>query len=319
MEESIAAPERAVPWGGVEIVAVVFLSFLVQAVLFQLFLRAGWYERMYGAEMVAAALAPADRAGHLAGFRLALWPSFLGPLLQIVLTVALMRTGPRATLAQMGLTLRHAGRHAIAGLVFAAVFAPGAYAIQAVVLHLTQTLGGKVEEHPFTALGQEALYPLEWLLLIVAAVVLAPLWEELLYRGLIQPWVHDRQPDAGPAVLAVAAVWTLAVRGDALRTALGEGGRALLLELIPLLVLLALVPIYFLLARRPRGPLLAGLFATAVLFAWVHARVWPSPIPLLWLAIGLGWLRHRTGGLAASVVLHAAFNAIAVVTMLVYS
>ncbi|MFO0926741.1 MAG: CPBP family intramembrane glutamic endopeptidase [Gemmataceae bacterium] len=317
MEEPTQEDERAVPWGGVELVAVVFLSFLVQSCLFQLFLRAGWFEQMYGAEMVAAALAPTDHAGHLASYRLALWPGFFGTLAQIVLTVAVMQVGPRATFAQMGLTLRHAGRHAIAGLVFAVVFAPGAYAIQAVVLWLTGVLGGKAEDHPFTALGQEGLVPLEWALLIGAAVLLAPLWEELVYRGLIQPWVLDRQPDGGPAVLAVAGVWTLAMRADALGAAAGQGTRDVLVELIPIAALLALVPVYLVLARR--GLVLAGLFASAVLFAWIHARVWPSPLPLLWLAIGLGWLRYRTGGLVASVVLHAAFNAIAVVTMLLVS
>ena len=39
-----------------------------------------------------------------------------------------------------------------------------------------------------------------------------------------------------------------------------------------------------------------GVFyvATAVLFSWVHVRVWPSPVALLWLALGLGWLRWRS-------------------------
>jgi membrane protease YdiL (CAAX protease family) len=58
------------------------------------------------------------------------------------------------------------------------------------------------------------------------------------------------------------------------------------------------------------------LFATAVLFGWVHARVWPSPVPLLWLGLGLGWLAWRGRSIAGCVVLHAVFNGIACVILL---
>ena len=61
----------------------------------------------------------------------------------------------------------------------------------------------------------------------------------------------------------------------------------------------------------------AGIFAASVLFGWMHVRVWPSPIALTVLGVGLGWLAWRTRSLAAPMTLHAAFNAIAVVVLLV--
>jgi membrane protease YdiL (CAAX protease family) len=66
-----------------------------------------------------------------------------------------------------------------------------------------------------------------------------------------------------------------------------------------------------LLLLRPRERAPAALFATAVLFGWFHARVWPSPVALTILALALGWLRWRLRGLAAPVALHAAFNGVA--------
>lgn len=314
MQESGVADRPAVPWTSLEIVVVVFLSFVTQAIVFQALLRAGWFHAFYGADLVEAALAPGDAAGRLASYRLALWPGCLATALQIGLTVALLRLGPGATPGQMGLTTRHAGRQVVAGLLFAVLFAPGAYAIQKVALDLLATLGVKGQDHPFTQLGRQGLLPAEWTLLILAAVVLAPLWEELVYRGLIQPWVIDRQPYGGPVALGAAAALTLLVRSDGLLAALRQGRQELLVQLLPLLVLLALVPVYAFLARR--WPVRAGLFATAVLFAWVHVRVWPSPVPLLWLALGMGWLRQHGDSLVGCFVLHAAFNAIAVGWML---
>jgi membrane protease YdiL (CAAX protease family) len=215
--------------------------------------------------------------------------------------------------ANVGLTSRRLGRNLLAGLVAAVVLVPGVYGIQALTVLLIKSLGGAVQEHPFTEMGQQALYPVEWVLLVLAATVAAPVWEELFFRGIVQPWVIAR-PWGGPAALFVALALALASRASELESALKAPGLALLVELTPALVLLALAPGYAVLARRSRP--LAGVFAAALLFAWVHARVWPSPIPLVWLALGLGWLALRTRSLVGPIVLHALFNAVACVVLL---
>jgi membrane protease YdiL (CAAX protease family) len=45
-----------------------------------------------------------------------------------------------------------------------------------------------------------------------------------------------------------------------------------------------------------------------VLFAAFHSGVWPSPVPLLLLALGLGYLAYRAQSLAAPMLIHALFN-----------
>jgi membrane protease YdiL (CAAX protease family) len=81
--------------------------------------------------------------------------------------------------------------------------------------------------------------------------------------------------------------------------------------------MLALVPIYLLVWWRGRTPVALAIFATAALFASVHASVWPTPIPLFILALGLGALAHRTRSLVGPIVLHGLFNGVSCVQLLV--
>ena len=51
----------------------------------------------------------------------------------------------------------------------------------------------------------------------------------------------------------------------------------------------------------------------SALFAAMHIPVWPSPVPLFFLSLGLGVLYQRTGGLVAPIALHATFNGLATI------
>jgi len=48
----------------------------------------------------------------------------------------------------------------------------------------------------------------------------------------------------------------------------------------------------------------------------VHSSVWPSPIPLFVLGLGLGWLAMRTRGVFVPVIVHGLFNAVSAVFVL---
>jgi membrane protease YdiL (CAAX protease family) len=60
-----------------------------------------------------------------------------------------------------------------------------------------------------------------------------------------------------------------------------------------------------------------AILGSAMLFAVVHSNVWPSPIPLFVLAVGLGYLAYRTQSLLAGVVVHALFNTVAAMALAV--
>jgi hypothetical protein len=59
--------------------------------------------------------------------------------------------------------------------------------------------------------------------------------------------------------------------------------------------------------RAPVGP---AVFGTALLFGMLHVGVWPTPIALFVLGLGLGWLAWRTQSLVGPIVLHSLFNAV---------
>ena len=53
----------------------------------------------------------------------------------------------------------------------------------------------------------------------------------------------------------------------------------------------------------------AGIVLTSLIFAGLHVGQWPAPIPIFVLALGLGLIYHRTGSLLAVICMHAVFNA----------
>jgi hypothetical protein len=54
----------------------------------------------------------------------------------------------------------------------------------------------------------------------------------------------------------------------------------------------------------------------SLIFASLHAPVWPTPIPIFFLSLGLGVLYQRTGSLIPSMALHMTFNGVSTFLML---
>ncbi len=64
-------------------------------------------------------------------------------------------------------------------------------------------------------------------------------------------------------------------------------------------------------ASRKRVDTVLALYLNGLLFGAIHSSVWPSPIPLFPLGVGLAWVAYRTQSLVSSIVAHALFNGVA--------
>jgi membrane protease YdiL (CAAX protease family) len=220
-----------------------------------------------------------------------------------ILLALKVRSGAR--LYQVGLSSHRWRQDLTFGYLVWLVLTPVVLSIHVLALHFL----GK-GEHPFERLAQQGLSPVEWCLVVFLAVVQAPLTEELSFRGILQPWLGRHNWGSHLAFAVAAAIcfpWSMLEGRWPATTDL------YLLALAPILFVLAMLPGYLLLpgfVKLPRREVQA-LYATALLFAAFHAGVWPTPVPLFVLGLGLGWLAWRTRSLTGPFLVHALFNAVA--------
>ncbi len=218
---------------------------------------------------------------------------------------------------QVRLTLRRLGRNCLWGVVGWLLLTPVCLALFGGVIALYGSeAASNVREHPFVQMAQHGMSLPEWFLLIFTATVSAAAMEELLFRGAVQSLLEQRVGLSHAIVLTLALLLSIPVKEDGWAAAWSLGGWRLALHLAPVLFMLALVVIYLLVWRLVRRPAAPAIIATSALFAAVHSFAWPAPLPLFVLALGLGWLAHRTRSLVGPVVLHSLFNAVACVELI---
>jgi membrane protease YdiL (CAAX protease family) len=248
--------------------------------------------------------------------RLGLWVRTLAWPFQLLTFPLLFSALSGTRLDQLGLTTRRFGHNVLAGIAGMLALTPPVLGVYWLVRYLYAQSGEHgVESHALEVIARQSLFPAEWVMLVFTATVAAPFLEELTFRGVLQPWLAARRW-GGHLAMVGALTLAVAFRGDDLFAAWPKGIRSLTLAASPALFVLALVPIYLLVYWRSRTPLGPALFGTSLLFACVHTSVWPTPVPLFVLALGLGALAQRTRSLVGPIVLHGLFNGVSCVQLL---
>ncbi|QEL14696.1 CPBP family intramembrane glutamic endopeptidase [Limnoglobus roseus] len=182
------------------------------------------------------------------------------------------------------------------------VLMPLTLVVHFVVNAISQQLDVTPDEHPLKSVKLQTAFDVA--LFLAGACVVAPFFEEMAFRRVLIPWAARRL--YRPWILMAFAALMAYSRG---------GGHSLVGPLAfvgaAALALFALERV----ARRSLRPA-AAILATATFFAAIHASVWPTPIPLLMLGVGLGWIVLRTKSVTAAVVTHGLFNAVSAVFLL---
>jgi membrane protease YdiL (CAAX protease family) len=318
---SLLPPQRwrAEPWSGWHC-ALAFLAFLVipeiVAALFDLAAVQNWFLRRPGEPQTANRLIRLAAALVALPFVVLAWWAIVGaPALGIRMAASNCR------------------RDTILGVSGWLLFGPVVYLVNFVALLVYGALyHSQPPEHPLLdLLRHETSARTLTTLILVESLIAAPIREELLFRGILQSWLC-RHPQGGALGFAWASLLGISFRSLAVTTSgldrwLSLAAPVLLVgavaaaawwvsdqlaRLDPPRTLLWVAPLIDP-ERRRRAVL--GLFGTAAMFANLHAVVWPTPIPLLALGLGLGWLALRTQGVIAPIVCHALFNAVACVDM----
>jgi membrane protease YdiL (CAAX protease family) len=327
-DDSCTPPAPApLPWTARLLVFAAFVVFLHQfwvGLAASVLLQSGFLGWFYGPDFAALVGGAGETAGReLAVTRVNLWAISLAfPLwaasaavaCRLILSPVPGELSPEQTSKVLGLpdlSLSHFGRKLLTGLLAWAVLTPLALGVNWLVLFLYQCGGveGVTTEHPFTRVAQSDLLPAEWVPFVLAATVAAAVYEEVLFRGILQPLCAGHKW-GGAAAMAGALVMMLCLRWDPLVSAYHRGDGSLKIELIPIGFVLATVPGFLAVWRFGRAPRAAGVYGTALLFAAIHATVWPSPIGLFVFALGVGYLAERTGSLVGPIVVHTLFNGV---------
>ncbi len=202
----------------------------------------------------------------------------------------------------------------VAGKVGLAVIAWGVLTPVVLVLNMavnavSQQLDLQPDTHSLAKLGGRP--PLDQVLLALEACVGAPLREEIIIRGVMLWWCVGRIqiPGAGVSAVTGARPWFVMIAAT-LFAATSMKWQPVVFAALLAAGLAVLWRCTHTGAQRARA-----VYATAAFFALMHP-VWPNPLPLFVLGLGLGYLAVRTNGLLVPVLVHALFNAVSVAFVL---
>ncbi len=187
--------------------------------------------------------------------------------------------------------------------------------------------GAVPADHPLIRLFESQPDISLWALITFSAAIAAPVREELLFRGILQPWLV-RWPRAGTVVLSWALFLAFLRGWPRNNVELPLWGDPAWFPLIidhaaPALLVALLIPGYFFCDRAvraiiPDAAAARGIYASSLLFAAGHSNVWPTPAALFVFSLGLGYVAYRTRSLVGPIVAHALFNAISCIALLTY-
>jgi membrane protease YdiL (CAAX protease family) len=229
------------------------------------------------------------------------WATAAARPLQCVALILLLTVVAGGRLYQLGITTHRWRRVLVAGYLVWLLVTPLAKVAFWLLLHFEVP-----QPHPVETVIRQAGTLRDWGLVLFTILLAAPLLEELIFRGFLQPiLVHS--PALSDLVL-LATMLGIIVSGTA-----QVWDRGFLSTPWPIILLIGTGAGYLAFERimgrwLPRPGAARAIYATSVLFAMLHVSSWPAPLPLFVLSLGLGYLAYRTQSLWGPVLVHSMFN-----------
>jgi membrane protease YdiL (CAAX protease family) len=282
-----------VPWGLLDVLLAIGLLFIFST------MAVGIVDQCFGA---TTGKPPVERA--LSYHRWKTAALALGSLSTLLVSAAIIMLRCRVTLRDLGFVPGKVWHDIRLGATAFLALAPPVYALQFLLVELVAK-----SKHPLVETLREHPDPTLIAVSIVSAVIIAPVFEEYVFRGLLQGWLEKLVRYTGdPTDLFLGGAQQMQqVPGsgdddesgaDSLRVAADRDNPYALSSK----------------ADSSAGRLPLGfadylpILASAILFAAMHMAHGPDWLPLFFLALGLGYLYRQTHRLLPCIVVHFLLN-----------
>jgi membrane protease YdiL (CAAX protease family) len=281
-----------VPWRGKEVLSVLIVFMATMLVVPYLY--------MYAVRMM-------DPDAHANSFDRVVATALMN-LTFLMIAWKVLQTFSDARLSDLGVEASIAPMEFFRGLFTWPLVAPLIFGINALVLRTVD----RPDKHPMQEVLEQNTSLVTWGAMFFSGVLVAPVVEEFLFRGVLLGWLNQ---------IAMGVAKQKQRRNHEFEDLFNELSTDLNgLEPSPQDILE--VDVVTNSIDEPIPPrfvrlrlFIVNVFVSAV-FAMLHGSVWPSPVPLFFLSLVLGYLFQRTGSLIAPIGLHMIFNSIP--TIIVY-
>ncbi len=314
------SPRRAVPWGLIDLLGILAVLVLVQSVTWR------WLAQSYGlpAQSRLADLSPDEQIRGMVA-------SSLASLATLVLAIVMVRWRTGADHRDLGIDPRRFSYDLVLGITCFVMLVVPVFAVQFVLTKLWMET-----THPLVQLVRE--HPNTWYFLLssLAALVVAPVAEEFLFRVFLQGWLEnmahamragphdqtDRSQRTGellvgspsdrdnmigaepPGSIPTAEnPYEPPATADSPLVTKSDHGRE---PDAPSAATSAAVLV---------APALWPIVLSAALFALAHYEHGPDPVALFLLALGIGYIYQRTHRIVPCIVVHFLVNAVSMLQL----
>jgi len=303
---------RIVPWGAGSVLVVMLTWLLLMASIPAAYVMA----TRHRPPPAAGAVKPVEELS--AGEKMTL--SAVQNTATLALIPVLLFATCGARLRDLGIVATGFGKQIVRGVVTYPLIAPIVFGVMFLAI---RALGRT--NHPLQDAMTQDRSPAMVAILVLAGVILAPIVEELIFRGVFLGWLTrlvlvSKKPESGSGI---ASSLDEPHPGDSLpyliETVEFESMEGPVSASDPETVEQAIPDQFLQSSGNDRGnlaevasnralPLFAANVIVSLVFGTLHGAVWPTPVPIFFLSLGLGFLYQRTGSIIAPIALHMVFN-----------